>query len=70
LVLDIVWVTYFLTQIRDRPASDTLNDVGAYSVISSPQQAVSYISKQFLIWRFMQNFILVPYFLFFSGFQT
>jgi len=71
LGLDILCVTYFLTSItmhdrqKWRYALETLNDVNASCGISSPQQAVNSMSKRSFRWRFMYNFFLFFYFLFF-----
>ena len=46
-----------------------VNHVSASSGISSPQQAVNFISKRSFRWRFMEKFLLFPIVSLFSGFQ-
>jgi len=46
-----------------------VNDVTAYTGITSPQQAVNSMFKRFL-GDLCKKFLLFPYFLYFYGFKT
>ena len=55
---------------KSRYASDMVNDVSAFSGISSHEQVVNSIQKQSFRWSCMYKWLLFPHFLFFFWFSN